>query len=40
MRRVRPDAADALQNPDAAADHFLGVFSLPGAPFRVVAEGR
>lgn len=30
-----------VQNfPDAAADHFLGVFSLPGAPFRVVAEGE
>ena len=30
-----------VQNfPDAAADHFLGSFSLPGAPFRVVAEGQ
>jgi hypothetical protein len=26
--------------PDAAADHFLGSFPLPAAPFRVVAEGE
>ena len=26
--------------PDAAADHFLGVFALPLVPFRVVAEGE
>jgi hypothetical protein len=30
-----------VQNfPDAAADHFLGAFSLPAVPFRVVAEGE
>jgi von Willebrand factor A domain-containing protein 7 len=30
-----------VQNfPDAAADHFLGTFLLPGVPFRMVAEGQ
>lgn len=34
-------ALPLVQNfPDAAADHFLGAFSLPAPPFRVVAEGE